>query len=261
MSVSKKLGDDIRHIISNRASDPNQFIEILTERITADNPKKRTIASRFSYAKKQAYLLGIDASLRSLIKPDPSITESIIKENAAIRDSKPVRRAYAKDLRKIYNFRRSSELDEIAAFLILVSGRRFTELFKAQFSLGKTKYSVSVVGILKQKSDDKSCSFPCLIPASKFIDMVTLFKKEVQERNISPIYLQNKLNIKLKNVIKPHYSSHSLRSIYAAYSFKFRNPNNMKLNPFIRSVLCHESIDSSLSYTGWSVTFKKDIFS
>ena len=62
-----------------------------------------------------------------------------------------------------------------------------------------------------------------------------------------------------KKAIGPTWHAHMLRGVYAAYLFKFDNPENTKINTFIKNKLCHTTIDASLSYTGYTMDFDDDL--
>ena len=63
----------------------------------------------------------------------------------------------------------------------------------------------------------------------------------------------------LAKILGDNFHTHNLRGIYAIYSYTFRNPDNIKINPFVKSALNHLSLDASLSYTGYKINFTNDI--
>lgn len=257
MSLSKKLNNDI-HNLMNKLNDNNKddLIKKITELVLADNPKPRTQSARFSRIKTLFNTISEDKNFLNKIKPDKKITEDIIKDNIKIRDDQKLINIDENLIRKIMNFQNSNDPEELAIYLLLVSGRRVAELLEAEFINRKKNKNVVIKG-LKKRSDFIECEFIPLITKTKFFKHLKRFNLLKKFINIDTFH--RNLNNRVKNRLGEKYKPHVLRGIYATYSFKFRNKQKKTLNKFIMDALCHQSINSSLSYNQFDINFDKDI--
>ncbi len=257
MSLSKKLKQELI-ILMNNFNDNNkdETIKKIHELVLADNPKPRTQSARFSRIKSSFNTITADDEFLDNIKPDKSITNNIIKENLKIRDDRRLINIDKDLINKIMSFEDSNDPEELAIYLLLVSGRRVSELLEAEFINKKKNKNIVIKGI-KKRTDFKECEFQPLINKTKFFKLLKRFN--MLKRFIKIDTFHRNLNNRIKSRLGENYKPHLLRGIYAIYSYKFRNRTDLKINTFIQKILCHQSINSSLNYTQYKILFDKDI--
>ena len=120
---------------------------------------------------------------------------------------------------------------ELAIYLMLVSGRRISEISdkSLKFSKKKGDNKIYISGLLKRKEGQGGeFGFPILTSVSVFTKTYRKFIQMMKGRSDST--LNNTVNRKLKSMFGDEFRSHKMRVIYANYIFKFNNPENLKIN-------------------------------
>lgn len=248
MTLSNRTSKEVDSLINGySASSKKRILSSIHKLVMHNKPAPRTISSRYSTIKKKFKSKVKDPAFLKMIRPDPKITESIIKQNAEIRDKKKLINITPNVIKSILSFESSSNPYELGMYLLFVSGRRTSELLTAKFSSKGNK--VRIRGVRK-RTDDIDCYFEPLIRSRKFI---MLYKKFMNMHNISYKSFQRTLDHKIKRYYGPNYHAHMLRGMYAMYAYHFRNTEQLKINTFIRDKLCHQSINSSLNYTQYKI--------
>ena len=258
MSIAKALKSELEKC-NNSYTKKNlkETLKKIKSVIMTGSPSDRTITVRYSIARnmfKDKHGAGND--IIKDIRPDPKLTEKVIKENIEIRDDRKMFEVNEELFKKILSLKSSTNVYDKFLYALIVSGRRTSELLDADFSSGKG-HLIKMDGLLKTRGDDKVCEFAALITKTKFLKLIKNIKKEIKQRRIRTFKknLDNRINQLFNKVLNPHM----LRAIYANYLFKFFNKENVEINPFIQKVLCHKTVNASLSYTGIKIAFENKI--
>lgn len=258
MGLSKKILNDIQQIIDTfDENNKDEIIKKITEVIMNDSPKPRTQTTRFSLIKKKFAQVTNDKEFLKKIKPDDEIIDKLIKDNKRIRDEAENINVNEDVIKKIMPLKNSRDVFDLAIWLLLMSGRRSSELMTAKFNNIRGTVDVGIDGVKKRRDGGNDCVFSPLVPKTVFFKVYNDFKRLFKFTNKDTF--QRTLNRRVKKLLGEEFHPHTLRGIFALYSFKFRNKNNKKINTFIRDALCHQSINASLNYTGYKILFDNDI--
>jgi site-specific recombinase XerC len=264
MSLSKSTILDINKLIKSfkDIKQQDKTLKKISIILHNDNPKDRTLASRYSVVKNMFRKITNDEIFLQQIKPEDQITTNIIKENSKIRDDRKTVSLTTKDILKITELRKSRDMYDIAIYLLFMSGRRTSELLSSIFKNKKKEKRISILGLKKRRKNiDKLCYFTPLVNKTKFNKIYNKFKRKYNNSKIvgNTNLFSRTLNRRIKSRINTNFHPHMLRGFYVAYLFKFRNYEKKKINTFIRDNLCHQTINASLNYTGYNIELKKDI--
>lgn len=261
MSIPKWMLPELKKIVPKLAKlSEKELLNQIKKIVYKNEPKDRTITWRYSVIKKFFKQYIKDGELLHKMRPKDDLTNKVIKENIERRDAEK-RLIVNEDLiRKILSFQKSKDIYEMYIYLLLISGRRLRELTDCKFVNVKSSNLVVIEGIKKRRrsfSLGLKSMFKPLVSKTKFFRVYRKFHRIYKNSNIKNISgnLQRIIKQKLGSDIK----AHTLRKIYAVYSYKFRNINNEKINTFIKNALNHTTIDASISYTGVKFNFNKDI--
>lgn len=271
-NINKVLLKEIENVILDGKLTNENILKKLDKILNSDDVKPRTLSLRYSVAKK-IYLTkrkDPDIEFSKKIKPDDNITSEIIKVNQEIRDNKRQLLIPAKLIKDIIKLKKSDDLRDIYIYILLISGRRFSDIFDnalPETSSDIVKYSkdpsnknnIVVIGL--KKRDKSLCKFKALTNRSDFFKIL---KKINIGLNSSKLAFRKSLALHIEKLGKRNNLSfkltpHMMRGIYAVYIWTFRNDGNFKINTSIQNSLCHVSINSSNSYTGMVMDFKKDL--
>jgi integrase len=264
MSLSKQNEIEINILIKKYTKkNQNAILKKIHVIATKDKPMPRTLSSRYSIIKKKFRQKTNDEKFLSNIKPDIKITEYVIKENNKVRDNRRVKSVDKDTLNIIKSFGDSDNLYELAIYLLFVSGRRTSELLESTYiNSPKSKYII-IKGIKKRKTKNENGYFIPIIKKKKFMILINKFKKLIKPYKFSVNTFSRQLNRILKKNVDVSLHPHSLRGLYANYMFNFYNPDKLKINTFIKGVLLHQNINSSMSYTQYQFpsNISKSLFS
>lgn len=264
MSLSKSLKIDIDKIMKNMGKvDQKQILKEIKDAIYKGNPKERTITWRYSMVKRYLKTITKNQDFLNKVKPDDALTDRVVRLNLQKRDSEKRIVIDKEFINKIISFEKSKDIYEMYMYLLLISGRRLRELTEAKFTNVKSSNEVLICGIKKKgfslgaNVSAKAETFKPLVSKTKFFRVYRKFYRIYKNSNIKNI--SGNLQRIIKQKLGKDFKAHDLRKIYAIYSYKFKNKKNLKINSFIKDVLNHTSIDSSISYTGIVIKFNKDI--
>lgn len=260
MTLSKKLNDDITALLNDfTEKNKDKTLKEIKQLVQKDKPKPRTETIRFSIIKKRFKEKTKDLDFLSNIRPEKAITQQIVEENTKIRDQRRLINIDEETIKKIMSFEKSSDMHELAIYLLFVSGRRVSELNESIFYNVKKTKLVQVKG-LKKRTDSIDCQFMTLVPKTTFFKVLKKYKSLRKHSNKTTFH--RTLNRRMKTYFpEKNYKPHTLRGFFITYSFTFRNKDQKKLNTFIQENLCHQSITASLNYTQYKMdsNFTKDI--
>lgn len=237
----------------------NKKVDDMIEIIHRNDPTDRSLAVRYSIARKILKVYSKDEELLNKLIPPEKITKEIQKESVQRRDSKKMIKVTKNFIDKILLLSKSNDLYEMAIYLLFITGRRTGELYNAKFYSKRGKPDIYIDGVLKRSDDGNGCHFPPLVNKTKTLKIMKRFKAALGDKSYltEPTFrreLLRRLKKYLGNIVYPHM----LRGIYVNYLHKFRNDNDAKINTFIMEKLCHETVSTSLNYTGYEILFDED---
>ena len=260
MTLSHQMKQDTHSLMRKLTkSNKKETLSKIRKMILKDNPKPRTQTIRFSQVKKLFRGVTEDTEFLKEIRPDPKITTEILSENNKTRDQRKLITIDKDLVHKILDLENSSNVYDVAIYLLFVSGRRVAELATARFFNLKNSPMVQISGV-KKRSDNITCQFMPLVNKSKFFKTLRRYKKLPTSKNNEAFH--RGLNRRIKKLWpNENYKPHTFRGMYVTYAFEFRNTKNSKINTFIQETLCHQSINASLNYTQYKLSddFRTDI--
>lgn len=210
-----------------------------------------------SLAKKYIMSNIDDKYFINLIIPDKEFTKNVKINSIKIRDNKPMIIINNQIINKLFSFKNSKNIYEINIYLLFVTGRRFSELIDAKFyNIKGSKRIIKIDGIKKMRDDDnnKICDIILLDNKTHVLKLIKKFQKDVKKFKFDNYKRNFTRNIK-KIMNDDNFIPHTLRGIYALYLYTYNNPTNIRINQYIKNVLCHKNINSSLAYT--NIKFEK----
>jgi len=259
------MSDRLYKVIKNYTNkNEYEFIDLLqfvNDKILEDNPKNKTIATRFSLVKKflRNNYPDLTEKQLKLIRPDDEITNGILQNDAIIRSQKCNINFNKELVNKILDFKLTDNIYELAIYLQFISGLRAGELIDSELKLRILKDNVRMM--LSKKKDDKKNKY---YPIKLINNTLTAkeFKHGINQIRAYASLLKStdwikRINRIVKKNIRPDLTSHCLRGMYATYMFNTENPENQNLNGYITKILNHESSDSSLNYSNY--IYEKEI--
>ncbi len=256
--LSSTTKNNIINFIQKKRFRKKKLLDLIKTEAYKNNPTERTILARYSTIKKLISEYITDPKFINKIKAPITLTNKIRNENKEIRDKKQLITINEDTIMKILSFRYSDNIYENAIYLLFVTGRRLIELLTAKFYSKKNSSNyIYIDGIRKRKDNKKSCRFIPLTDKKETIEKIHEFQEKIKKVKTDSFKRSLLRNIKKK--VDDSFYTHMLRGIYIMYLYKFRNKNNKKINTFIMNNLCHQNIDSSLSYTGYNINFNEDI--
>lgn len=190
-----------------------------------------------------------DIFINSIV-PKIEFTKRIKKENIQRRDEREMIEINEEQINKLFSFDNNDDIFKLNMYLLFVTGRRFSELLYAEFINKKKNKNLFIKGILKRRKEEETmdgCLFPIIGTKTKIIKQIKRFQKEASKFKFENY--KRTFTRRIKKEFNNDWSPHTLRGIYAKYMYKNNNKGNLQINPFIKKVLCHKSIESSLSYT------------
>lgn len=208
--------------------------------------------------KKQSVLLPqeirnlrLDVELQQKIKEKQldSLTTKV-NNNLILKDSE-------KFFKEILDGLKSKTFDKLLPALLLVSGRRTTEILKTA-SFGKTKKGwIEFNGKLKSANKD-GYTIPLLVRSSTFkkaLKQLRVLVPEIVEDNLSNADVQNTFKTRINNAfnkINNRYNisitPHNMRSLYVAFAEKKFKKKEQTYFAFANQILCHDGLAGSLHY-------------
>lgn len=254
--MSQRLFKIIKNYTDSNDYTFQDLKDFIDDKIMEDNPKPKTIATRYSHTKnflRDNYPEISDKQLK-LIKPDDEITNGIIQKDLEIKSNKKNIKFNKELVDKILDFKNTDEIYELAMYLQFISGRRADEIKDKEYllRLGKDKKLKMLLSKKNGKNQNKYYEIT-LIPDTLTPEQFKNALKMVRQ-NFSHIgsndYIK-RLNRKIKKNIRNDLTSHNLRGMYATYMFNNHNTNNQNINGYIEKILNHDSSGSSLNYSNY----------
>ena len=234
----------------NKYKDVRFFIRDIDDVINEDNPQIRTIAQRYTHAKNLFKKYYPKHEFLDKIKPIKSITLSVMDMDKKSRDDRKMIEINDDIMNEIKSWKNSDNIYDKILYLLFVSGRRVSEIIGNKTKFMKYNDHIYVKGLLKKKHKDGCIIYP-MIDNNEFMNRYNYIKDYIRKSGRSRKAFHDQLYIRVKKKIG--LTIHSLRAIYVLYMYKHYNKNNYQFNEFIRRRLCHDIIESSLSYTKYKL--------
>ncbi len=245
----------IYHGLAKRLNDKNKDLVLaaIKRTVLANTKTFNSQCNAFSRAKKYFKRFTTDKEFLSQIKPHCEITQKSFaasRERMINRTMLEVSEYSVKGILKQHN---SKDIHELAVFLLTATGRRIGELLEKDMEIVKGERSrVVIESVLKDKEDRKNLEFPIAVSNTKFRAAYRRFKRLY--RDVTKSTFPNLLGRHIKERFGKAYHTHTFRKIYAAYMFKHKNPKRIIINTFIRNILLHQELTSSIFYTDVALT-------
>lgn len=263
MGISKKNKEQVTKILKayNKnlsAEQKKKIAKRIVKYIEESYKNLRTITIKASLIKKFVATHTRDPDLYLSIIPSEGISKKVIQMNAKkinkLETFKTIPKKYIDDV--IKKFKNSDNLYELAYYILLTTGRRMGEIIK---NIDKFKNKprdtkkIYFSGILKKRGDNERVEIITLDKKTYVLKAIRKFKKMISHRSFDGLRQALAENIKK---ISGSYKlkSHDLRTIYANYLFEFRNPTHQIYNPFIKRVLHHKFVMTSINYTNITIS-------
>ena len=254
--MSNRLFKIIKNYTNNNDYTFSDLREFIDQNIMNDNPKAKTIATRYSLTKnfiRDNYPEITEKQLK-LIKPDDELTNSIIQKDLEIKSNKKNIKFDDILVNKILDFKQTNDLYELAIYLQFISGRRADEIKDPEYKIRATKDNKLKMLLSKKNNENKNKYFtiqiiPDTITPAQFKQSVNVLRQNMNHIG-SNDYIK-RLNRKIKKLVRKDLTSHNLRGFYASYMFNEHNPDNQNINGFISKILNHDSDNSSLNYSNY----------
>lgn len=251
--LNKKLnseGNDIFKKLSEQKVNNKQAIELLEKLINSQKITDRTKTVHYSLLKRKFRELGASEEFLEQFRPPEKLINDVLASNKKSLENKKEITITKSQIKKIIDLKKSKDPLNVALYLLLVSGRRTHELLNAEFTLCSKKGYLKIIGLSKTKSQKDICIFPLLCPIKRFFRLLKYFK----ESNPNPKSLTILLNLRIKGIVSQDWYVHMLRGIYALINYQINNPENLKLNSYVQSVLCHTTIEASIPYIKYNLS-------
>lgn len=251
MTLPTEIQSDISKLIEGKSDD--DVIQALKKYLDEKYDSEATRVVRYSQVKKWLKPQ-VSQAVYDAIKPPSDVTERIIEKNKETRDAGKVKTITNDVIEKLFGFANSDDPFQLFMYILFVSGRRTTEVLQGDFKSAKGRGKVEFDGLLKTRGDTPPKAIIEIIgDKTTFLKAVRRCRKKVKASGHTFDTFKRYLDRRIKKEFGPGFRAHTLRGIYANYMYEFNNPQKKKINTFIKDVLNHNSIDSSLSYTQYKL--------
>jgi len=250
--MSKKLLTKLESVLQQKKLTPENLITTVHTLANSNDPKPRTVLSRYSHLKKYIrnnYPKYPESVLKQMRAPDEMI-DSIIQDNNEIRSRKKSVSFSDKTLEDLMALKDSSNIIDKLNFLTFTSGRRQSEIIDCVFhKVPKNLNMLCVKGLKKKKENQTFKSHKIKLYKIKNTEWLKLHKSVIKALDgLSVAELNKRQNARLKKTISKSYTIHTLRGIYA-HALWLESDRKQNINGFITEVLNHDSPDTSLNYS------------
>ena len=138
-------------------------------------------------------------------------------------------------------------------------GSRLVEILKTStFEKSKEANIIRVCGLAKNKTGSNKCvERPLLfIAPDDFLQRIAWIREQIADKNDSSNYARQ-LSLLTKRLLGDEFHFHDLRRIYASLAYKYYG-KGMLQNIFIKHILGHENVNTSLHYVNINLNENKE---
>jgi integrase len=253
--MSQRLFKVIKKYTTNNEYEFIDLLEFINKNIMEDDPKAKTIATRYSLTKRflRDNYPELSENQLKLIRPDESITMGIIENDEIVKSNKTNIKFNKELVEKILDLKLTDNIYELAIYLQFISGLRANEIRDKDFKILLKNNKVRMR--LSKKIDDKKTKY---YPINLILNTLTAkeFKNGLLQVRafadlLKPTDWVKRVNRIVKKTVRKDLTSHNLRGMYSSYQFNTNNSDNQNINGFISKILNHENGNSSLNYSNY----------
>ena len=252
--MSKKLLLKLDKVLQQKKLTDAGLIKAVHELANSNDPKPRTVLSRYSHFKKYIrthYPKYSDSTLKKMKAPDEMI-DAIIQDNSEVRSRKKSVSFSDKTIEDLMNLEASSNIIDKLNFLTFTSGRRQSEVVDGIFhKVARKPDMLSVRGLKKKREADgvKPRAYKIKLFRITSTEWIKLHKAVMKALDgLSVADLNKRQNSRIKKTVCKDYTVHVLRGIYA-HALWQETDRKQNINGYIQTVLNHDSPDTSLNYS------------
>jgi len=221
---------------------------------------ERSLLVRYSIVRSLLKKHTTDQKLLDMLLPPRDLSNRINKENHDRRDQAKRVTVHRAFIEKVLAFQHSDNLYDLCMVLLLITGRRTIEVLTAKIYAKGSANVLYIDGVVK-RSDDGRCKFPPLWSKAKTLKLLQKFRQKLKDKygpSFNRATFRRNLLSRIRSKLDAEAHPHMFRGIYANYLYKFRNQDQKKINTFLMDVLCHETVSTSMSYTGYDLQVDSD---
>jgi hypothetical protein len=238
------------------------------KKFVEDNPKmtkKRLIEHIKNNYSENSYLVKF-YDFRNLYKkkwgvPKVWITKSKKKQIENRENQKNVLTMSVSEYEKLYDDfsnnvrkRKQDTLKYQQMLLLMVSGRRFKEIFAGEFEYNEDEDKLSYIPLKKKDKKMHEIEYIHFMSKKEFYELLMKHREDIKLYEVN----YDSLNRLISRYLKEHTNinnSHKLRGLYMAYLIFSKDfiDNTNKL-PMIRRYLHHDSLEASFEYQNFEIT-------
>jgi hypothetical protein len=216
----------------------------------------RTLTNKLSMAKKYFEQNGYDKKFLMNLYPGKNITREVIRENTKVLERTKaiqIKKSFVDNI--INTFHSSTEYPKLAIYLLLASGRRLNEIIDSKYVADPNDESRVIVDVLLKKRGENENNYSIKIIGDRdtFLRSMKTFKNLIL--GISHSTAQQGIQTYIRKYYTIHGlpTSHYFRVLYANYLYKYHNPDNLIYNVYLKNILNHNSLLTSINYTSLTV--------
>lgn len=262
--MNRQVKSQIKTLVDNlNDTNKEQTLSQIKSIMDSNNFSDRTITVYYSQIKNMFKKVSGDKDFLNKIKPDDELTKSVLEKNLLIKNDRREINVPQQMLEDINVFgtqiKGKEKVIELVIWLMLMSGRRISEIYDGTFYVKKGEKGIFFKGIKKTKGkkEEEEIKLKLLCNKTKFIRNYKIFKRIVKGRKL--LSINQSTNRKIKQLWGEQFSSHSMRGIYINYLYKFRNPDKLKKNTYIMKYLNHEVVETSMNYTQYDLNNNHEV--
>lgn len=218
--------------------------------IEKNNKADRSITNKLSLLKKYFREKTNDILFFNYLHPNKDITLKVRSNDSTVLNKTVLTKVKKEDIENsISQWSKSDKLSEQIAFCLLSTGRRSSEILKAKYKKSRKKNKILMKGILKKRKEeiDEYIEIDTIANSNITYKIITIVQTKMSKYKEPQTKLQKELKtVRLGDKV---YNSHMYRVIYANYLFKERNAKGHIYNVFIKNVLKHSNLTSSINYS------------
>lgn len=217
----------------------------------------RSLTNKLSLTRRYFIENGYTKKYANELFPGKEITRKVKNENDKILENTKIikiKKSFVDNIINTYNTENNDYL-KLAVYLLLSSGRRMNEILNSKFTIDENnEKNVLIDVILKKRDGSKYYSIKIIGNRDTFIKTLKRFNYLTSELR------QITIRQNIQDYIRKNYASiglltsHYFRVLYANYLFKYENPEDILYNVFLKNVLNHASLLSSINYSTIKIT-------
>lgn len=252
----------IKYLRRPESLNAKQVIEYFQNKKNIRNKKPISNGSKISQIsafKKELMKIKDIPKLKELKMPLEMMTQ-VNKKRSENRDIRNTREIILKssDVKKILSGLKSKDFNELYPALLLVSGRKPTDLYTMIIKRGDNPQSIQIKSLIKRRSNgcEIDYSVPLLSTFASFKKAIKNFRTlfpEISELNISQVarkFSKKNANamLKLSGDLKQKLTSVDMRIIYINRLYE-RSDKSVNYKNWVQEFLNNDAVETVLNYS------------